>query len=175
MASVNIRSLSAVEAEARLEELGLILADAVADGASVNFLASFTREQGNLFWRAQLAGLATGEKHLLVAECGDRLLGTVMLILAPQPNGSHRAEIGKMLVLSSARRRGVGRKLLEAAEAAALSAGRTLLLLDTETGSAGEALYRRCGWIEWGRVPGHAYRPEGILADTTFFYKRLRA
>jgi hypothetical protein len=65
--------------------------------------------------------------------------------------------------------------LLDTAEAAARAAGRTLLMLDTESGSAGDRLYRHCGWIEIGRVPGHAYTPDGRLAETTMFYKLLSA
>jgi GNAT superfamily N-acetyltransferase len=94
-------------------------------------------------------------------------------MFAHQPNAPHRAEIGKMLVLAAARRQGLGRRLLAAAEEAAREAGRTLLLLDTESGSAGDMLYRSCGWTEIGRVPGHAFRPDGRLAETTMFYKTL--
>ena len=78
-----------------------------------------------------------------------------------------------MLVLASARRQGLGRRLLTAAEEEARAAGRTLLMLDTETGSAGDKLYRGCGWIEIGAVPDHAFRPAGCLAATTLFYKTL--
>lgn len=173
--AVTIRSLDAAEAEMRLEALAAILVDAVANGASVNFMAGFTREEGRAFWRGQLAGIASGERALLVGDDGARLVGTVVLSFAPQPNAPHRAEIGKMLVLSTLRRQGLGRRLLEAAEQAARAAGRNLLLLDTESGSAGDRLYRRCGWIEYGRVPGHAFRPDGRLAETTMFYKRLEA
>lgn len=173
--AIGIRPLDAAEAEARLAELADILVDAVAHGASVNFLAGFSPEQGRAFWRRQLPSLAAGEKVLLVGDDGDRLVGTVMLMFAPQPNAPHRAEIGKMLVLSTLRRQGLGRRLLAEAEGLALQAGRTLLLLDTESGSAGESLYRRCGWIEYGRVPGHALRVDGQPAETTMFYKRLEA
>lgn len=173
MTAITIRTLKAAEAEARLDELAAILVDAVAHGASVNFMAGFSAPDGQAFWRAQLPGLRSGEKRLLVAADGDRLVGTVMLIFASQPNAPHRAEIGKMLVLSSARRQGFGARLLGEAEAAALAAGRTLLMLDTETGSAGDRLYRRCGWTALGVVPDHAFRPDGRLAETTLFYKRL--
>ena len=78
-----------------------------------------------------------------------------------------------MLVRARARRQGLGRRLLMTVEAAARKAGRTLLMLDTETGSAGDMLYRSCGWTEIGRVPGHAFRPDGRLAQTTLFYKQL--
>jgi GNAT superfamily N-acetyltransferase len=169
-----IRTLDAGEAEAWLDELAAILVDAVAHGASVNFMAGFSLAEGRAFWRKQLPALAEGATRLLVADDG-RLLGTVLLMFAHQPNAPHRADIGKMLVLSSARRRGIGRHLLTAAESAARDAGRTLLMLDTETGSAGDTLYRSCGWIEIGRVPGHAFTPDGRLVETTLFYKTLGA
>lgn len=172
-AGASIRALGAAEAEARLGELSAILVDAVAHGASVNFLAGFPDEEGRAFWRGQLPGIAAGERRLLVAEEGGRLVGTVMLTFAPQPNAPHRAEIGKMLVLSSARRQGIGQRLLGAAEDAAREAGRTLLLLDTETGSAGDLLYRRCGWTEVGTVADHSFTADGRLAAATVFCKAL--
>ncbi len=174
-AGIAVRALDAAEAEARLDELAEILVDAVASGASVNFLAGFAPEQARAFWQGQLAGIARGERRLLVADDGQRLVATVVLTHAPQPNAPHRAEIGKMLVLRERRRQGLGARLLCAAEEAARADGRTLLLLDTETGSAGDLLYRRCGWTEIGRVPGHALRPDGSLGDTTMFYKDLAA
>ena len=171
--TIAVRVLDAAEAEARVPELSAILVNAVAHGASVNFLTGFSDAEGRAFWQGQLPAIAQGAKLLLVADDGPRLVGTVVVTLAHQPNAPHRGEIGKMLVLSSARRRGLGRCLLAAAEAAAQEAGRTLLLLDTETGSAGDRLYRKCGWTEVGRVPGHALTPDGRLAETTMFYKTL--
>jgi GNAT superfamily N-acetyltransferase len=168
-----IRVLSAAEAKARLDELSDILVEAVSLGASVNFMAGFSRDEGRAFWRKQLRGLANGETQLFVGDDGGRLVATVMLTCAHQPNAPHRAEISKMLVLSRARRQGLGRRLLIRVEEAAREAGRTLLMLDTESGSAGDRLYRSCGWSEIGRVPGHAFRPDGRLAETTLFYKQL--
>jgi GNAT superfamily N-acetyltransferase len=172
-AAISIRTLEAAETEARLGELSAILVDAVAHGASVNFMAGFSNDDGRAFWRNQIPGIANGEKRLMVGDDGERLVATVLLTFAHQPNAPHRAEVGKMLVLSTLRRQGLGRRLLVAAEEAARAAGRTLLLLDTETGSAGDMLYRSCGWIEMGIVPEHAFKPEGRLAATTFFYKKL--
>lgn len=168
-----IRTLDAAATQARLPELAEILVDAVANGASVNFLAGFTRDQAEVFWRAQIPGIASNTTQLLVAEDGPILVGTILLMFAHQPNAPHRADIGKMLVHSSMRRRGLGRRLLMAAETAARQANRTLLMLDTESGSAGDKLYRSCGWIPVGSVPNHAYRPDGRLAATMIFYKQL--
>lgn len=173
--ALSVRALDAAEAAARLDELADILVDAVAHGASVNFMAGFSSAQARAFWQGQLAGIAAGEKRLFVGDDGARLVATVMLTFAPQPNAPFRAEIGKMLVLSSLRRQGLGRRLLAAAEDAALAAGRSLLMLDTESGSAGDRLYRACDWTPIGKVPGHSFKTDGRLADATIFYKKLTA
>lgn len=170
---VAIRPLTAGEATARLSELAAVLVDAVVHGASVNFLAGLTAQEAVAFWRGQLPGISDGSRVLIVAEEDGRIVGTVILTYAHQPNAPHRAEIGKMLVLASHRRRGIGKRLLTVAEERARAAGRTLLLLDTQTGSAGEALYRACGWHEFGVVPDHALATDGVPAPTTFFYKTL--
>lgn len=173
MGDIAVRPIDEAEARAREDELAALLVEAVAGGASVNFMAGFSHDDALAFWRGQFPGLADGSRHLFVADDSRQLLGTVVLALAPQPNAPHRAEIGKMLVHSRARRLGLGARLLTLAEEAAASAGRTLLLLDTASGSAGERLYRRCGWTEYGVVPDHSHTPAGELAPTTFFYKRL--
>ncbi len=72
----------------------------------------------------------------------------------------------------SPRRRGLGEALMRAAEAAALEAGKTLLVLDTASADA-ERLYHRLGWQRVGLVPRYALWPEGGFVHTTFFYKDL--
>jgi GNAT superfamily N-acetyltransferase len=78
-----------------------------------------------------------------------------------------------MLVHRRARRRGVGALLMRAAEEAAQQAGKTVLVLDTVTGSDAERLYRRCGWSQVGVIPNYALWPHGGLCDTTVFHKQL--
>ncbi len=125
MAEIPIHALDSGEAKARLNELSEVLVDAVTHGASVNFMAGFTSAEGQAFWRSQLPEMATGQKQLLVAEANGQLVGTLILAFAHQPNAPHRAELTNRLVHSSARRQGLGRRLLIAAEEAALNAGRT--------------------------------------------------
>ena len=103
-----------------------------------------------------------------------RIVGSTLLIRSRNPNSPHRAEIAKVIVHRSARRRGLGRALMEAAEAVARAEGRWLLILDTEAGSAADALYRAMGWQVLGTMPNHAYRSDGVLAPTTYFWKDLR-
>lgn len=173
--AATLHELDAAGAEAALDELADVLVDAVANGASVNFTAAFTRDDAHAFWRGQLDGIRDGGRRLIVARLGGRIVGTVVVSFAPQPNQPHRADIGKMLVHSSARRRGLGRRLLQAGEDAALADGRWLVVLDTEAGSAGDALYRSAGWTVVGTIPDYSETPAGPLSAATIFYKRLGA
>jgi len=170
---VTLRALTATEAEAALPALGAVLVDAVAGGASVNFMAGFRQDEAETFWRGQIPLVAEGKRILIFAELDGAIVGTVVVTFAPQPNQPHRADVGKMLVHSAARRRGIGRALLDAAEAAARDAGRSLLVLDTETDSAGHRLYAACGWIEVGTIPGYALSTDGRPSGATIFYKTI--
>ena len=152
-----------------------ILLDCVEGGASVGFMLPLPREKAVAFWRSVLAGSDRGERIVLVAEdaATNTIVGTVQLILAMPDNQPHRADVAKIQVHRSARRRGVGEALMRAAEAAARDAGKTLLVLDTVTGSDAERLYARLGWVRVGAIPGYALWPGGGLCSTTVFYRDL--
>ena len=170
-----VRVLSAAEAAARTAELSAVLIDCVEGGASVSFMAPLTRERADAFWHGVADGVAAGDRVLAVAEdrAGGAIAGTVQVVFAWPENQPHRGDVAKMLVRRAARRRGLGARLLGAAEGAARAAGRTLLVLDTVTGSDAERLYARLGWTRVGVVPDYALWPDGRPCDTTFFYKRL--
>ena len=158
-----------------VEGLADVLIDCVDGGASVSFMAPLSRDRAIAYWRGTLDSAARGERVVLVAEdaASGRIVGTVQVILAMPDNQPHRADVAKMLVLRDARRRGLGAALMSAAEAAARAAGRTLLVLDTATGSDAERLYARLGWQRCGVIPGYALLPHGGLCSTTLFYREL--
>ncbi|BCW88799.1 Acetyltransferase [Alphaproteobacteria bacterium SO-S41] len=169
-----IRLLKPEETEARRAALIDILVDSVTHGASVNFVLPMSAEKAAAWWDGALAGHARGERLIFVAEADGRVDGTVQLIPAPQENQPHRADLSKMLVHSRARHQGLGAALMQAAEAEARRIGRTLLTLDTETGSDGERLYTRLGWTKFGEVPGFALTADGNTRQAaSFFYKTL--
>jgi GNAT superfamily N-acetyltransferase len=122
---------------------------------------------------AVAAEVAQGRRLLLAAFANGDLVGTVQVILALPPNQPHRAEIAKLLVHRSARRRGIARLLMERAEAEARAEGKTLLVLDTVTGDNAERLYERLGWTKVGVIPGYALYPDGRPCGTTIFWKSL--
>ena len=151
-----------------------VLIDCVEGGASVSFMWPLPREKALSFWQGVIESAARGERLLLVAEDSEgQVHGTVQVILAMPDNQPHRGDVAKMLVHRRARRRGLGEALLLAAENTAREAGRSLLVLDTVTGSDGERLYARLGWQRLGVIPGYALWPNGGLCDTTYFYKAL--
>lgn len=150
-----------------------ILKACVDAGASVSFMAGMTREEAAAFWRAALADNARGSKLIFIARLAGEPVGTVTLAFAPQPNQPHRADIAKLLVHPRARRLGIARALMQAMEAAARAAGRTLLVLDTVPEGDAYRLYHRLGYVEVGRIPGYALMPDGTPSDTAVFYKWL--
>jgi GNAT superfamily N-acetyltransferase len=151
-----------------------VLIDCVDGGASVSFMQPMARDKASRFWEMVAAGVASDERAVLVAEDEQGIVGTVQLILALPENQPHRADVAKMLVHRRARRRGVAQRLMEAVEQTALDEGRTLLVLDTVTGTTADRLYTRAGWQRVGEIPNFALMPDGAYCPTTFFYKDLR-
>jgi GNAT superfamily N-acetyltransferase len=158
---------------AHLDALAAVLEDCVAGGASVSYLAPFSREQARAAFEAFAAEVEQGRRLLLGAFADGRLVGTVQVILALPPNQPHRGEIAKLLVHRSARNRGVAHLLMKHAESEARAEGKTLLVLDTVTGEAGDRLYTRLGWTRVGVIPGYALYPDGRPCATTVFWKAL--
>lgn len=169
-----VRRVGADEAAARVEALADVLIDCVEGGASVSFMLPLPREKAVAFWRRIADGVARGERVLIVAEDGEgQLLGTVQLVLSMPDNQPHRADVAKMLVHRKARRRGIAQRLMAAVDEEARKEGRTVLVLDTVTGSDAERLYERAGWQRVGVIPQYAMMPTGEFCATTVFYKHL--
>lgn len=169
-----IRRLGADEAARHVEALADVLLDCVEGGASVSFMWPLARGRALGFWSGVAEGVQRGERILLVAEDErGRILGTAQVIVAQPDNQPHRADVAKMLVHRSARRRGLAQRLLTAAEEAAREAGKTVLVLDTVTGGDAERLYARGGWQVVGQIPNYALMPDGRPCSTTYFHKQL--
>jgi GNAT superfamily N-acetyltransferase len=170
---IEVRRLGAGELRAHLDGLAAVLADCVAGGASVSYMAPFSHEQAREAFEGWAPEVEAGSRVILAAFAGDELVGTVQLVHAWPPNQPHRADIAKLLVHRAARRRGVGRLLMERAEEEARAEGKTLLVLDTVTGDPAERLYERMGWVKVGVIPSFALYPDGRPCDTTYFWKAV--
>jgi GNAT superfamily N-acetyltransferase len=153
----------------QVDGLADVLFDCVDGGASVGYMAPFTREDAH----AAMTGFFDGRRIVLAAFDGDEVVGTAQLVPAPMPNQPHRADVAKVLVKRSARGRGVASALMERIEDEARARGFTVLVLDTVTGSDAYRLYARLGWQRVGPIPNYALTPDGAPCETTFFYKEL--
>lgn len=168
-----IRLLDAAQARAAIPDLCEVLTDCVNGGASVGFMQPYGNADAAPYWQVVADAVASGATLLLVAEIDGRAVGTVQVGAAQMPNQPHRGDLKKLLVHRSARGKGLARLLMDAAEREAAARGKTILVLDTATGSDAEAIYPRLGWERVGVIPDYALWPEGGLCATTLFYKRV--
>jgi len=159
--------------DAAIPDLAMILADAVAGGASVGFLLPFSPDDAATWWQSLERDVARGAVVVIVARLGRRVVGTAQLRLAQLPNARHRAEVAKVLVHRSARRQGIATALMGEVERIALAEGRTLLVLDTIAESEAEPLYTKLGWSRAAEIPRYAGMPDGELRPTVIFYRDL--
>jgi GNAT superfamily N-acetyltransferase len=166
-----IRRIAAQE-PALLAGLCELLTDTVDAGGSVGFLAPLPAATAQQYWERVLQATA-GALVLWVAEQDGKIVGSVQLALCEKENAPHRADVQKLFVLSAHRGLGIASKLMSEMERFARSAGRTLLVLDTEMGSLAETIYRHFGWQRAGEIPGYALTPHGKLHATVYYFKAL--
>ena len=171
MNSIEIATLS--PAAATLNMLAELLVATVAAGGSVSFMHPLPLEAASAFWDRSLAAAARGERAVLGAWEGEVLVGTATLLLDCPPNQPHRAEIAKLMTRVDHRGRGVGTRLMRAAERLAVEKGRTLLVLDTATEDGASGLYEKLGFTLAGEIPDYALKPHGGLTGTLIYWKRI--
>jgi acetyltransferase len=172
---LEIELLSATDAHKYKQVLVEILADCVQNGASVGFMLPLDYAELPAYWEGTIEDLNGGRLFLLIAKWDGEVAGTAQLELARRANGKHRAEVQKLLVPSRFRNKGIAKALMQRLEEIAVAHGRSLLILDTQTGSSAVSVYRKLGWSEAGTIPRFAFTPSGTLEGTTFFYKELNS
>lgn len=171
---MEILRVNANFAENMLPGLADLLKDSVDSGASVGFLPPLSLEVATAYWEDILNSL-DGVRVLLIAQDGEQIAGSVQIYLEPRANGNHRAEIQKLMVHTDHRRKGIGRQLMQAAEAIVHDYGRTLIVLDTRPGDIAEGLYTQMGYQTAGFIPQYARSADGSLDATVFMYRILES
>ena len=147
----------------------------VDGGASMGYLAPMPLTEAEAYWRRIESDLAVSSRVLHVArDESGRIIGSVQLALELRPNGRHRAEVQKLIVLPSRRRRGLGSRLMAELEATARGRGLRLLYLDTSEGPGGaQALYESLGYAYAGGIPDYALDPDRTPRKNAIYYKTL--
>ncbi len=171
MDSITVYSAEAIRAS--IDAFAALLRDAIEGGASVSFLAPLTLPAALAYWETVADQVADDARIVIAAAHDGQIIGSVQLGFGWPPNSRHRAEVQKLLVHRQYRRHGIGHALMTAIEAEARTAGRSLLVLDTERASDAERLYERCGYTRAGIIPGYALSNQGAPVDTVIFYRKI--
>lgn len=155
------------------EALSLLLEDSVNNGASIGFLAPIEKNEALNYWREVNHKLVQGNSRLWIAIQDEKIVGSVQLSLVSKKNGVHRAEVEKLMVLTTARKQGIATLLLNELETFSREKGLRLLVLDTREGDVSELLYSKIGFVRVGVIPGFALSSNGDYDGTAIYYKRL--
>jgi len=156
-----------------ISQLTELLIATVANGDSVSFMHPLEPRVAQRFWEHSLAEADHGSRVVLGAFDGDKLVGTVTLLLDFPPNQPHRGEIAKMITSMSHRGRGIASKLLKEAERIAAERGRSLICLDTAEDGGAAGFYEKSGYQRTGLIPDFALKPFGGFTGTIIFWKRI--
>ncbi len=170
---VRIENLTAARAQVLLNPLIALLQNIVNNGSSIGFLRPLSTEIAVAYWQTVFSALRSNDKILLAAMIDNKVVGSVQVELCQKQNGLHRAEVQKLMVLTTHRQHGIARKLMTAIEQAARTANRSTLFLDTVKGKPAETVYERLGWTRTGSIPNYAVSPDGEMESTTIFCKLL--
>lgn len=155
------------------EALSLLLEDSVNNGASIGFLAPIEKNEVLNYWREVNHKLAQGNSRLWIAIQEGTIIGSVQLSLVGKKNGVHRAEVEKLMVLTSARKQGIATLLMNELENFARGKSLRLLVLDTREGDVSELLYSKIGFVRVGVIPSFALSSNGNYDGTVIYYKKL--
>jgi GNAT superfamily N-acetyltransferase len=168
-----IRTICATQLEDMLPEFVQLLRETVNSGVPMGFLAPLAHGDARDYWRSLRPELQAGTR-LLLAACDDvGLVGSGQLVLSLRSNSPHRAEVQKLFVAIAHRGRGVGKELMAALHDTALEHGRSLVHLNTRSGSRAEQLYKDLGYRLAGVIPGWTLGPAGERYDHATLYRHL--
>ncbi len=173
--AVRIEPLSPAGITTHRDDLARLIRSCVDGGGSLGYLAPMPVADAIEFWRSVEPQVASGNRIVLVARDGERIVGTAQLALETKPNARHRAEVLKVMVAPSHRGRGIAAQLMAEIERQARAHERWLLFLDTAEGPSGaKRFYESIGYTYAGGIPDYALDPEGRSTQNAYYFKALR-
>jgi ribosomal protein S18 acetylase RimI-like enzyme len=147
---------------------------AILDGGGFGWLKPPPRNLMERFWKGVLL---VPERELWVGRLDGRIAGAAQLVSPPRNNEvqGRIATITMNFVAPWARRRGIGREMVQAAEKSAYRRGFWFINLDVrESQTAAIALCESLGYVHWGTNPNYAV-VEGRVIPGRYYTKQLRA
>jgi predicted N-acetyltransferase YhbS len=121
---------------------------------------------------ANIEQVKAGNAVQLVAVDNGAVVGNVILLRKNHPLHAHMCELYSVVVANTHWRRGIARKLINEAVKCAAELGLKLVLISVRGGEPAEQVYRKLGFIEYGRLPGGIVEPwnDNAVYDEIFFY-----
>lgn len=116
-----------------------------------------------------LEDYARGDVVPLVAAVEGAVIAMATLRRNTHHRSRHRAEISPVVVTGPYQRRGCARRLVEALRQRAATLGIDQLEISAAAGSPAEVVYRRLGFIEWGRLPNAGKDSSGKAGTLVYF------
>jgi ribosomal protein S18 acetylase RimI-like enzyme len=175
MPKSNIEIIELSDSESIREQLADMLIETVANGGTLNFMHPLARSAALSFWEKGFRSVASGDRVILGALDGSRVVGTLSIFLDCGDNQPHRCEIGKIMTSLSHRGQGIGSQLVAESERAARARRRSLMVVTTATGGTAYSLYERIGFTLAGTIPNFGSDPHGKMEGCMFYWKQIDA
>ena len=157
-----------------LEDLCEATVAAIEDGGGFGWVKAPSRQVLENYWNGVLL---VPERVLFVARLNGTICGSVQLVSPPKNNEAQAfaVHLTSNFLAPWSRGHGLARRMIEAVEDAARSAGYAILNLDVRaTQEAAIGLYETMGFHRWGTHPAYA-RVDGKVIAGYFYFKRLGA
>jgi GNAT superfamily N-acetyltransferase len=91
---------------------------------------------------------------MVLGRVGDRLAALAFLAGSDFALGEHRRTVKRVMVHPDFQGRGYGVALMAEVERLGRELGLRQLVLSCRGGTGNELFYKKCGYVEWGRLPG---------------------
>lgn len=122
-----------------------------------------------------LRGYAAEKSVPLIAEVDGHVIGTTLMTFNEHPLRAHICNLGDVVVNPAFQRMGIARRLIEECKRRAAEKGLRMVCVDSRGGTPAETVYRKLGFIEYGRLPQGLIEPWGEhdVYDQVIFYLPL--
>ncbi|GAB3485020.1 GNAT family N-acetyltransferase [Marinomonas epiphytica] len=156
-----------------LDDLTDLLCDAVDSGAPIGFLPPMSETEAKSYWLSVNDDLQINARQVLLVRDEDTVVGSVQIGMSPKANALHRCDIEKLMVHTQARENGIGGMLMQGVERVAAAMQRQLLILEVRSDDIAHDMYVGMGYVPFGEVPNYTRSANGMLHNSTFFYKEI--
>ncbi len=161
--SFSLRTLSRDDILHHLPALSEILASCVNGGASVSFMLPFAPQTAITFLVTHCRQRGGRGSALCWPPSTRRNVPSAPCNLSPVNRKTSPIErmSPNYWFTKNVRRQGIAQALMSELERIARRERKTVLVLDTATGSGAEQFYACCGWEKVGQIPRLALMPDG--------------